>query len=206
MKALSSFDQMTALQALVVNLGTDHSPGDQVNFYLQTEIDISSGSTDGLAPFIKPEENVTSTGENDNSSTGFSQKLVSEPSSCLPLLLVCRHFSDFLNIARSLKLLALSLYCRTYIVQGNSIGASINFDKKSRVEVLSLERGEEKNLLVWFYAAGALDEAKAARLQRRTFRLSLKCAEKKGRSKLRFSNIIQVCIKGSCSCKLVLVV
>ncbi|CAM6083476.1 unnamed protein product [Calypogeia fissa] len=136
-------------EALVVSLGTDHSPGDQVNFYLQAETDISSGSTTELARFIKAEENVNSTGDVESSSTGLSQKL------------------------------------------GNTLGASINLDKKSRVEVLSLERGEEKNLLVWFYPAVALDEAKAARLQRRTFRISLKCAEKKGRSKLRFSNIIQ---------------
>lgn len=66
-----------ALQALVVSLGTDHSPGDQVNFYLQAETDISSGSTNGLARFIKPDEN-TSSGAAENTATGLSQKLVSE--------------------------------------------------------------------------------------------------------------------------------
>lgn len=29
----------------MVNLGTDHSPGDKVNFYLQPELDMSAGST-----------------------------------------------------------------------------------------------------------------------------------------------------------------
>lgn len=79
-----------------------------------------------------------------------------------------------------------------FLLQGDCLGTRVNFDKKNRVEELSLGRGEEKNLLVWFYAAGASDEAKAPKLQRRTFRLSLKCVEKKGRSKQRFSNIIQV--------------
>jgi len=85
-------------------------------------------------------------------------------------------------------------------MQGNSVSPSVRLNKKSRVEVISLGRGEEKNLLVWLYPAGASDELKAARLQRRSFRISLKCAEKKGYTKQRFSKIIQVGILHSASC------
>jgi hypothetical protein len=85
-------------------------------------------------------------------------------------------------------------------MQGNSVSPSVRLNKKSRVEVISLGRGEEKNLLVWLYPAGASDESKAARLQRRSFRISLKCAEKKGYTKQRFSKIIQVGILHSASC------
>ncbi|KAG0580510.1 hypothetical protein KC19_4G178800 [Ceratodon purpureus] len=70
-------------------------------------------------------------------------------------------------------------------------GPSVIVNKKSKVDLITLGKGEEKNLLVWFFPAGASDELKAARLQRRNFRLSLKCAEKKGYSKQRFSKIIQ---------------
>lgn len=77
-------------------------------------------------------------------------------------------------------------------MQGNAVGPSVRLNKKSKVETLSLGRGEEKNLLVWLFPSGASDEAKAARLQRRSFRLSLKCIEKKGYSKQRFSKIVQV--------------
>lgn len=77
-------------------------------------------------------------------------------------------------------------------LQENSAGPSVILNKKSKVDMITLGKGQEKNLLVWFFPAGASDEIKAARLQRRNFRLSLKCAEKKGHSKQRFSKIIQV--------------
>jgi len=80
----------------------------------------------------------------------------------------------------------------TIDVQENRSGPSIIVNKKSKVDMITLGKGEEKNLLVWFFPAGSSDEMKAARLQRRNFRLSLKCAEKKGYSKQRFSKIIQV--------------
>lgn len=80
----------------------------------------------------------------------------------------------------------------TFCVQENSAGPSVILNKKSKVDMITLGKGQEKNLLVWFFPAGASDEIKAARLQRRNFRLSLKCAEKKGYSKQRFSKIIQV--------------
>ncbi|XP_024373820.1 uncharacterized protein [Physcomitrium patens] len=74
---------------------------------------------------------------------------------------------------------------------GNPAGPSVIVNKKSKVDMITLAKGEEKNLLVWLFPAGASDDLKAARLQRRNFRLSLKCAEKKGYSKQRFSKIIQ---------------
>ncbi|KAL2649598.1 hypothetical protein R1flu_017726 [Riccia fluitans] len=136
-------------EALMVNLGTDHSPGDKVNFFIQTEVDMSGGSTKVYEEDANIQENVPVTHEDESTSSALSLKL------------------------------------------GDCLGTRVNFDKKNRVEELSLGRGEEKNLLVWFYPAGASDESKALKLQRRTFRLSLKCVEKKGRSKQRFSNIIQ---------------
>jgi len=80
----------------------------------------------------------------------------------------------------------------TFDVQENPAGPIVIVNKKSKVDMITLGKGEEKNLLVWFFPAGSSDEMKAARLQRRNFRLSLKCAEKKGYSKQRFSKIIQV--------------
>ena len=77
-------------------------------------------------------------------------------------------------------------------MQEKPAGPSVIVNKKSKVDLITLGKGEGKNLLVWFFPAGASDELKAARLQRRNFRLSLKCAEKKGYSKQRFSKIIQV--------------
>ncbi|BBM97058.1 hypothetical protein MPTK1_1g02700 [Marchantia polymorpha subsp. ruderalis] len=136
-------------EALVVNLGTDHSPGDKVNFYLQPELDMSAGSTTLYQADANNPEHSPLIPDDESTSSVLTLKL------------------------------------------GDCLGTRVNFDKKNRVEELSLGRGEEKNLLVWFYAAGASDEAKAPKLQRRTFRLSLKCVEKKGRSKQRFSNIIQ---------------
>lgn len=84
------------------------------------------------------------------------------------------------------------LFNVTFDVQENPAGPSIIVNKKSKVDMITLGKGEEKNMLVWFFPAGASDEIKAARLQRRNFRLSLKCAEKKGYNKQRFSKIIQV--------------
>ncbi|KAL3702130.1 hypothetical protein R1sor_020152 [Riccia sorocarpa] len=136
-------------EALVVNLGTDQSPGDKVNFFLQTELDMSASSPQVYGDDANNQENVLLTHEDESTSSAFSLKL------------------------------------------GDCWGTRVNFDKKSRVEEVSLDRGEEKNLLVWFYPAGASDDSKALKLQRRTFRLSLKCVEKKGRSKQRFFNIIQ---------------
>ncbi|XP_024391254.1 uncharacterized protein [Physcomitrium patens] len=74
---------------------------------------------------------------------------------------------------------------------GNPACPSVTVNKKSKVDMITLANGEEKNLLVWFFPTGASDELKAARLQRRNFRLSLKCVEKKGYGKQRFSKIIQ---------------
>lgn len=87
------------------------------------------------------------------------------------------------------------LHClslQLFDLQGNPAGPSVIVNKKSKVDMITLAKGEEKNLLVWLFPAGASDDLKAARLQRRNFRLSLKCAEKKGYSKQRFSKIIQV--------------
>jgi hypothetical protein len=137
-------------EALVVNLGSDYAPGDQVAFYRQTDLDLlSPDSKARLKDVVSYDEDGVLDTDEAHAATVLLDKL------------------------------------------GNSVSPSVRLNKKSRVEVISLGRGEEKNLLVWLYPAGASDESKAARLQRRSFRISLKCAEKKGYTKQRFSKIIQ---------------